>query len=147
MSLVVNRRSIELLSGDLSLVRARDDADYCRCAHACCYSHGHNTDIDGGAVDGVPTQGTGEGNGRGAYRGRDSLAEVGGAVSRASRIAPRDRAGDDSTETVVVRAISPLVEFGISIGRCGQETGKDETPSSIHLEVGFLPFFKIYKKE
>lgn len=116
MSLVVNRRSIELLSGDLSLVRARDDADYCRCAHACCYSHGHNTDIDGGAVDGVPTQGTGEGNGRGAgerfvrlqafslieveirhspYRGRDSLAEVGGAVSRASRIAPRDRAGDD----------------------------------------------------
>lgn len=116
MSLGVNWRSIELLGGDLSLVRARDDADYCRRAHACCYSHGHNTDIGGGAVDGVPSQGTGEGNGRGAgerfvrlqafslievgrrhsrCRERDGLAEVGGAVSRASRIAPRDRAGDD----------------------------------------------------
>lgn len=61
----MNRRSIELLGGNFSLVRARDDADYCR-AHACCHRHGHNTDIGGGAVDWVLSQGTSERNGRGA---------------------------------------------------------------------------------
>lgn len=40
-----------------------------------------------------------------------------------------------------MRAVSPLVELGVSIGRSGQETSNDEEPSSIHLEVSFLPDF------
>lgn len=50
---------------------------------------------------------------------------------------PEKPSSTHSTKTVIVRAISPLVELGVSIGRSSQEAGNDEEASSIHLEVGF----------
>lgn len=66
MDLMMNRWSIDLISGDFSLVCAPDNCNHRRCAHACCHSHGHNADICDGGVDWVPGQGSGEGNGRSA---------------------------------------------------------------------------------